>query len=118
MIEPTGLVPEVLSVCRVCVAIPFLLDVRLVDVPAGVTQEKGHTGFLIRLPSAVLSLIFIARRIRPSLSLVRREDEFCVPSRVAEVITVYSCSKSILPEVCKLPNHTCLPCLDEPVCSM
>ncbi|CAM9613258.1 unnamed protein product, partial [Ascophyllum nodosum] len=22
------------------------------DVPAGVTQEKGHTGFLIHLPSA------------------------------------------------------------------
>ena len=24
------------------------------DVPAGVTQEEGHTGFLIHLPSAVL----------------------------------------------------------------
>ena len=23
------------------------------DVPAGVTQEEGHTGFLIHLPSAV-----------------------------------------------------------------
>ena len=28
----------------VCVVIPFILDVRLVYVPAGVTQEKGHTG--------------------------------------------------------------------------
>ena len=46
----------------VCVTIPFDLDVRLVDAPAGVTQEEGHTGFL-RLPSAVLALIFIARRI-------------------------------------------------------
>ena len=28
------------------------------DVPAGVTQEEGHTGFLIHLPSAVRALIF------------------------------------------------------------
>ena len=48
----------------VCVVIPFILDVRLVDVPAGVTQEEGHTGFLIHLPSAVLDLIFLARRIQ------------------------------------------------------
>ena len=38
---------------RVCIVIPFILDVRLVDAPAGVTQEEGHTGFL-HLPSAVL----------------------------------------------------------------
>ena len=38
----------------VCVAIPFILDVRFVDAPAGVTQEEGHTGFL-HLPSAVLT---------------------------------------------------------------
>ena len=60
----------------VCVAIPFILDVRLVDVPAGVTQEEGHTGFL-HLPSAVLALIFLVRRIhQPFLSLVDREVEF------------------------------------------
>ena len=53
----------------VCVVIPFILDVRLVDVPAVVTQE-GHTGLLIHLPSAVLALIYITRRIQPSLSLV------------------------------------------------
>ena len=40
------------------------------DVPAGVTQEEGHTGFLIHLPSAVRALIFLARRIQPFLSLV------------------------------------------------
>ena len=28
------------------------------DVPAGVTQEEGHTGFLIHLLSAVRALIF------------------------------------------------------------
>ena len=40
-----------------------MLDVRVVDVPAGVTQEEGHTGFLIHLPSAVRALTFLARRI-------------------------------------------------------
>ena len=48
------------------------------DVPAGVTQEEGHTGFLIHLLSAVHALIFVARRIQPFLSLVDREVEFCV----------------------------------------
>ena len=50
----------------------------LLDVPAGVTQEEGHTGFLIHLSSAVLALIFLARRIQPFLSLVDREVEFGV----------------------------------------
>ena len=63
--------------CFVCVVIPFILDVRLVDIPAGVTQEEGHTGFL-RLPSAVLALMFLVRRIQPFLSLVDREVEFCL----------------------------------------
>ena len=53
---------------------PFILDIKL-DVPAGVTQEEGHTGFLIHL-SAVRALIFLARRIQPFLSLVDREVEF------------------------------------------
>ena len=48
------------------------------DVPAGVTQEEGHTGFFIHLLSAVRALIFVARRIQPFLSLVDREVEFCV----------------------------------------
>ena len=63
----------------VCVRVVFLfiLDVRLVDVSAGVTQEEGHTGFLTHLPSAVLALIFLARRIQPFLSLVDRGVEFC-----------------------------------------
>ena len=46
------------------------------DVPAGVTQEEGHTGFLIHLLSAVHAFIFLARRIQPFLSLVDREVEF------------------------------------------
>ena len=48
------------------------------DVPAGVTQEEGHTGFIIHLLSAVHALIFLARRIQPFLSLVDREVECCV----------------------------------------
>ena len=63
----------------VCVAISFIPNVRFVDVPAGVTQEEDHTGFL-HLPSAVLALTFIARRIQPSLSLVDRDVGFCVPT--------------------------------------
>ena len=67
------------TVC-VCIVITFIPGVRLVGAPAGVTQEKGHKGFLIHLLSAVPALIIIARRIQPSLSLVDREVEFCVPT--------------------------------------
>ena len=64
-----------MCVC-VCVFFPFILDIKF--VPAGVTQEEGHTGFFIHLLSAVRALIFLARRIQPFLSLVDREVEFCV----------------------------------------
>ena len=46
------------------------------DVPAGVTQEEGHTGFFIHLPSAARALTFLGRRIQPFLSLVDREVDF------------------------------------------
>ena len=62
----------------VCV-VPFILDVRLVDAPAGVTPEEDHIGFL-HLPSAVLALICIARRIQLSLFLADREVDVCVPT--------------------------------------
>ena len=61
----------------VCSSLSFWTSSSL-DVPAGVTQEEGHTGFLIHLLSAVRALIFFARRIQPFLSLVDREVEFCV----------------------------------------
>ena len=48
------------------------------DVPAGVTQEEGHTGFFIHLLFAVRAFIFLARRIQLFLSLVDREVDFCV----------------------------------------
>ena len=47
------------------------------DVPAGVTQEEGHTGFPIPLLSAVRAFIFLARRIQPFLFLLDREVELC-----------------------------------------
>ena len=66
--------------CFLCFLSNCILDVRLVDIPAGVTQqEEGHTRFLIHLPSAVLASIFLAEK-DPAvyLSLVDREVEFCV----------------------------------------
>ena len=59
------------------------------DVPAGVTQEEGHIGFL-HLPCAVLALIFLARRIQPSLSLVDREVESCVIIIIIIIIIIIS----------------------------
>ena len=76
MVFTLSLVTNTLCVC-VFSSHPFWTSSSL-DVPAGVTQEEGHTGFLIHLPSAVRALIFVARRIQPFLSLVDREVEFCV----------------------------------------
>ena len=66
------------NVC-VCVfsSLPFWTSSSL-DVPAGVTQEEGRTGFSIHLLSAVRALIFLARKIQPFLSLVDCEVEVCV----------------------------------------
>ena len=47
------------------------------NVPAGVTQEEGHTRLFIHLPSAVRALIFLARRIQLFLSPVDRESNLC-----------------------------------------
>ena len=73
----------------VYVFFPFILDIKFVGRTSRghtggrshrrkVTQEEGHTGFLIHLLSAVRALFFLARRIQPFLSLVDREVEFCV----------------------------------------
>ena len=50
----------------------FILDVKIVR-----STSRGHTGFLIHLPSAaVLALTFLVRGIPPFLSLVDRDVEF------------------------------------------
>ena len=69
---------NIIGVC-VCVLSSHLFWTSglFVDVPAGVTQEEDHTGFL-HLSPAMLALIFIARRIQPFLSLIDREVECCV----------------------------------------
>ena len=56
---------------------PLFWTSSSLDVPAGVTQEEGHAGFLIHLPSAVHAFIFLARRFQPFLSLVDREVGLC-----------------------------------------
>ena len=42
-----------------CVFFPFILDVKFVG-----STSRGHTGFLIHLPSAVRVFIFLARKIQ------------------------------------------------------
>ena len=53
-----------LVILCVSVFFPFILDIEFVG-----RSSRGHTGFLIQL-SAVRTLIFLARRIQPFLSLV------------------------------------------------
>ena len=65
----------------VCVVIPFILDARFLwTYHPGVIQEEGHTGFLHIIPSAMLALIFVARRTQPFqiLSLVDHESNLCL----------------------------------------
>ena len=68
------------GVC-VCVVIPFVLDVRLVDAPAAVTQEEGHSGCL-HLPSEVFALFFIVRRSQSSFPSSTVKSTFFVYPRI------------------------------------
>ena len=58
--------------CCVCVfsSHPFWTSSSL-DVPAGATQEEGHTGFLIHLPSAVHELVPLPTFIENNCSFSR-----------------------------------------------
>ena len=58
-------------------------------------QEEDHTGFL-HLPSA-LTLIFLARRIQPFLSLVDREVEFCVLTNYTSTIAGHYRDRLLMP---------------------
>ena len=81
MVSETHPIVCVLDCACVCVCVfsshSFWAS-SLLDEPTGLTQEEGHTGFLIHLPSAVRALIFLERRIQPFLSLVDREVDFFV----------------------------------------
>ena len=69
---------SMMSVCVFVFSSHLFWTSSSLDVPTGVTQEEGYTGFLTLLPSAVHALIFLARRMQPFVSLVDREVEFCV----------------------------------------
>ena len=75
MTRMTGPDCAVMCVC-VCVSSHSFWTSSSLDVAVGVTQEEGHTRFLIHLLSAARALIFLARRIQSLLSLVDREVEF------------------------------------------
>ena len=94
-----------------CVVLPFILDVRFVDVPTGVRQEEGHTGFLV--PSALLAFIFFARKIQSSLSLVDRVVEFCELMRrcplLATFLSVLFCLISLLISERSMTHYYCNP---------
>ena len=68
---PSGVLCAFGVVLPKCVCVFSPMDVKFVG-----NTSRGHTGFLIHLPSAVLALIFLARKIQPFLSLVNREVEF------------------------------------------
>ena len=68
----------------VCVFYSFWTSSSL-DVPAGVTQEEGHTGCFTHLPSAVRALIFLATE--------GYEVTSELPGR--PVVITYTCSKSM-----------------------
>ena len=57
LMQDLVVVREHVFVCVLRVAIPFILDIRLVDVPARVTQKEDHTG-LLHLPAAVHAFFF------------------------------------------------------------
>ena len=80
-------------VATVCVCFLPIHSGHQVDVPAGVTQEEGHTGFFIHLLSAVRALIFLARRIQPFLSLVDRD---CLTEHIcSKMRQLFNFSKSM-----------------------
>ena len=58
--------------CGVCVVIPFILDVRLVDVPGGVTQEEGHTGLFLP-PSFCGACLNFSREKESAVPFPRRQ---------------------------------------------
>ena len=81
LISRSELVFDFSRVC-VCVCVCVFSSHSLwtsssLDAPAGVTQEEGHTGFLIHLLSAVRALIFLAStpvQLQPSYNFMSDGD--------------------------------------------
>ena len=70
--------------------------------PAGITQKEGHTG-LLHLPSAVLALISIARRIQPPFPIVNRQVELHFQKSRVWINRVWL-PRSAKQETCFLPS--------------
>ena len=66
-------------------------------------QTCGCTTGFLHLPSAVLALIFFARRIQPSLSLVDREVEFCVVDSHVQRIVLATKETTVTQQVSHRP---------------
>ena len=92
---------ESIGVCACVFSSHSFWTSNSLDVPAGVTQEEGHTGFLIPFFLQVRAFIFLARRIQPwtdsiicqSTLLIARNcpsDRFCrvqnLPTSSVELI--------------------------------
>ena len=81
-----------------CFVISFILDVRLVEAPAGVIQEEGHTGFL-HLPYVVLA--FILSQKDSAIPFPRRP--FCTSIQIIVLynrhLFYYYCMISTVPQV-------------------
>ena len=65
---------------RVVLSSHLLYTSELWTHQPGPHRRKVTKDVCLHLPSAVLALIFIARSILPSVSLVDHEVEFCVPT--------------------------------------
>ena len=67
----TGRIDNLLTstrlMCVVCVFFPFILGIKFVG-----RTSRGHTGFLIHLPSAVRAFIFLAREKDLAIPFPRR----------------------------------------------
>ena len=91
-----GSFPDILVLTIIVCVLPFHLfwTSGLWDVPARVTQEEGRTGFL-HLPSAVLALIFLARRIQPSVPFPRRPSSriLCTNELIVLHLLLFFCGE-------------------------
>ena len=81
LVSGSSIIVESRSIVCVCVCVLsshlFWTSGLWTHQPESHRRKESHTG-IIHLPSAVLALTFLARRIQPSLSLVDREIDLWV----------------------------------------